>query len=87
MSARIGSWSPVLLHRSTTRQYGSSQYFALPFLVLTGLRTIPLTIVSVDADGNRTVDKGIVLDEREKFIALDTSKPFKLNGGTIGVCE
>jgi hypothetical protein len=33
------------------------------------------------------VNKAAVLEEREKAFELDTSKPFKLNAGTVGVCE
>ena len=46
-----------------------------------------MSLVTTDASGKPTVDRAIVLDEREKFIPLDTSKSFKLNGGTTGVCE
>ncbi|KAG1832677.1 hypothetical protein EV424DRAFT_1627020 [Suillus variegatus] len=31
------------------------------------------------------IDKSVVLDTREKTLAIDTSKPFKLNAGTYGV--
>lgn len=47
---------------------------------------IPLSILSTDSNGKTTVDRSIVLDQREATVALDTSRPFKLNGGTIGVC-
>lgn len=33
------------------------------------------------------VNKEAVLEEREMAFELDTSKPFKLNAGTVGVCE
>ncbi|KAG9226085.1 hypothetical protein CCMSSC00406_0004996 [Pleurotus cornucopiae] len=46
---------------------------------------VPLSILSVDANGTATVDKKPVLEEREKFYPLDTSKTFKLNAGTTGV--
>lgn len=49
-------------------------------------RTIPLSILSVGADGKAAVDKSAVLDVREKVLAIDPSKPFKLNAGTTGVC-
>ena len=49
-------------------------------------RTIPLSLVTVSDNGKVTIDHKVVLDEREKFIPLDTSKPFKLNAGTVGVC-
>ncbi|KAJ3551896.1 hypothetical protein NM688_g4446 [Phlebia brevispora] len=47
--------------------------------------TIPLNLVTVDSNGKVTIDRTLVLDEREKAIHLDTSKPFKLNAGTAGV--
>ncbi|KAI0747687.1 peptidase family M1-domain-containing protein [Daedaleopsis nitida] len=46
--------------------------------------TIPLNLLTVSADGNAVLNKDLLLDEREKFIPLDTSKPFKLNAGTTG---
>lgn len=49
-------------------------------------RNIPLSILSVK-DGQAVVDKSAILQEREKFFPLDTSKPFKLNVGTTGVCK
>ncbi|PPR03973.1 hypothetical protein CVT26_001080 [Gymnopilus dilepis] len=45
---------------------------------------VPLAILSVQDDGVK-VDKSIVLQEREKTIPLDATKPFKLNAGTNGV--
>ncbi|KAI0743398.1 peptidase family M1-domain-containing protein [Daedaleopsis nitida] len=44
----------------------------------------PLSLLTVFEDGTPVLDKDILLDEREKFIPLDTSRPFKLNGGTTG---
>ncbi|KAH9942750.1 peptidase family M1-domain-containing protein [Amylocystis lapponica] len=46
--------------------------------------TIPLSLLTVSKTGDVVLDKEIVLDEREKTIALDTSQPFKLNTGTVG---
>ncbi|EEB88327.1 hypothetical protein MPER_13892, partial [Moniliophthora perniciosa FA553] len=48
---------------------------------------VPLSILTVDANGKAVVDNAAVLDAREKTYSLDTSKPFKLNAGTNGVCE
>ena len=50
-------------------------------------RTIPLSLLTVSEDGKAVVDTKIVLDTREKTIPLDTSKHYKLNAGTTGVCE
>lgn len=49
-------------------------------------RNIPLSILSTK-NGKANVDTTALLQERETTIALDTSKPFKLNAGTTGVCE
>ena len=45
-----------------------------------------MSLVTVDGNGKPVVDHTLILDEREKKIPLDTSKPFKLNAGTTGVC-
>jgi len=48
--------------------------------------TVPLALLT--ADSNKTnVDNSVILDTREKTLAIDTSKPFKLNAGTYGVCK
>jgi aminopeptidase 2 len=52
----------------------------------TTLWTVPLAILSVGADGKPTVDNAAVLETREANFKLDTSKPFKLNASTTGVC-
>ena len=49
-------------------------------------RTIPLSLLTTTSAGQAIVDKGAVLDVREKAFAVDTSKPFKLNADTSGVC-
>ncbi|KAJ1310324.1 hypothetical protein OPQ81_007063 [Rhizoctonia solani] len=46
---------------------------------------IPLSLLTTGADGKATVDHSIVLSERETEIKVDTSKPWKLNAGTVGV--
>lgn len=50
-------------------------------------RTIPLSLLTVSEDGKAVVDTKIVLDTREKTIPVDIGKPYKLNAGTVGVCE
>ncbi|KAK7693087.1 hypothetical protein QCA50_002652 [Cerrena zonata] len=47
--------------------------------------TIPLCLVTAGPDGKPVVDRSVVLDIREKTIPFDTSKPYKLNSGTVGV--
>ncbi|KAG5354173.1 hypothetical protein C0989_003686 [Termitomyces sp. Mn162] len=46
---------------------------------------VPLSIVTVDEDGQPVLNKEAVLGAREQTFELDTSKPFKLNAGTVGV--
>ncbi|KAI9056855.1 leucyl aminopeptidase [Trametes sanguinea] len=46
--------------------------------------TVPLNLLTVGNDGKPVLNKEVLLDEREKFIPLDTSKPFKLNADTTG---
>ncbi|KAJ7441762.1 leucyl aminopeptidase [Mycena galericulata] len=45
---------------------------------------IPLQILTVDSTGRVSIGREVVLREREQFIALDTSRPFKINAGTTG---
>jgi aminopeptidase 2 len=47
--------------------------------------TIPLSLLSINGSGKPSIDKLAVLESREKTIAIDTGKPFKLNAGTTGV--
>jgi aminopeptidase 2 len=49
---------------------------------------VPLSLLTVGKDGKPKVQKELVLDSREMEIELDTSKPFKLNAGTVspGLC-
>lgn len=49
-------------------------------------RTVPLSLLSVGKDGKSTTDNSLILDTREKFIPLDTTRPYKLNANTTGVC-
>ncbi|KAG1756159.1 hypothetical protein EDD22DRAFT_981551 [Suillus occidentalis] len=46
--------------------------------------TVPLALLTATND-KVNIDKSVVLDTREKTLAIDTSKPFKLNAGTYGV--
>ena len=39
------------------------------------------------APGQARVDNGALLETREAEFALDTTKPFKVNADTNGVCE
>ena len=38
-------------------------------------------------DGKYSVDKTALLQEREQIFPIDTSKHYKLNAGTVGVCK
>ncbi|RDX52652.1 hypothetical protein OH76DRAFT_1553921 [Lentinus brumalis] len=46
--------------------------------------TIPLSLITTSPDGKTVINKDLLLDEREKFIPLDTDKPYKLNADTTG---
>ncbi|KAJ6480455.1 leucyl aminopeptidase [Mycena vitilis] len=48
------------------------------------LWTVPLSILTLDARGARSIDNAVFLSEREQLIPLDTSMPFKLNASSIG---
>lgn len=50
------------------------------------LRQIPLNLATVQEDGKLKVDT-LLLKEKEITIPLDTSKPFKLNYDSTGVCK
>lgn len=47
------------------------------------LWTIPLALLTTKANGETVLQSEIVLDEREKTIPLDVTRPFKLNAGTV----
>ena len=47
---------------------------------------MPLSLLTVDDKVKVQIDKSAVLDEREKTISLDVSKPWKLNAGTVTFC-
>ncbi|KAJ6546483.1 leucyl aminopeptidase [Mycena vulgaris] len=46
---------------------------------------VPLSILTADPNGHVNIDRTAILEEREKDIALDTNRTFKLNAGTVGV--
>ncbi|KAG8952836.1 Aminopeptidase 2 mitochondrial [Tulasnella sp. 419] len=46
---------------------------------------IPLNILTTDGSGKPSVDRTVVLKDREMNISLDTTRTFKLNAGTNGV--
>ncbi|KAH9921041.1 leucyl aminopeptidase [Fomitopsis serialis] len=49
--------------------------------------TVPLSLLTVNDDDSVVINKNEVLDQREKSIALDASKPWKLNAGTVTLCR
>ena len=51
------------------------------------IRYIPLSVLSTDSAGKTTANRQPVLEEREGTLNVDTTKPFKLNAGSTGVCE
>jgi aminopeptidase 2 len=48
---------------------------------------VPLRLLSVDSSGKAILDKNALLTEREQTFKIDSTKPFKLNAGTSGVCK
>ncbi|KAJ7063121.1 leucyl aminopeptidase [Mycena amicta] len=46
---------------------------------------VPLAILTTDPNGEAHIDKTAILEEREKNLAIDTNRDFKLNAGTVGV--
>jgi aminopeptidase 2 len=48
---------------------------------------VPLSLLTVDGAGKPHIDRRALLSTRETTLKVDTSKPFKLNAETTGVCE
>ncbi|KAJ7738474.1 leucyl aminopeptidase [Mycena maculata] len=46
---------------------------------------VPLSILTAGPNGQVSIDKTAILEEREKDVTLDTNQTFKLNAGTVGV--
>ena len=85
---KIGSSSLVLLGKRIIKPSGTT-LDPNGYLELTELwcyRTVPLALLSVGKDGKPTIDNSLILDTREKVIPVDTTKPYKLNANTTGVC-
>jgi aminopeptidase 2 len=61
--------------------------FFIQLTVQSDFRHVPLQLRTTDAAGKSTVDKNLILREREAQFPLDTSKVWKLNADTKGVCE
>jgi len=49
-------------------------------------RSVPLGLVNASVDGQSLVDNTALLETREAEFELDTTKPFKINADTNGVC-
>jgi|SRR5712671_464637 len=49
-------------------------------------RSIPLGLVTASVPGQALVDNTALLEAREAEFKLDTTKPFKINADTNGVC-
>jgi hypothetical protein len=49
-------------------------------------RSVPLGLVTASVDGQSLVDNTALLETREAEFKLDTTKPFKINADTNGVC-
>ena len=44
-------------------------------------------MLTTNPDGKVVIDRTLVLTEREGTYKIDTSRPWKLNAGTTGVCR
>jgi hypothetical protein len=86
--ARIGSSSLVLPRKRIIKPFGTflDPYGHSELTEPRCYRTVPLALLSVGKDGKPTIDNSLILDTREKTIPLDTTKPYKLNANTTGVC-
>lgn len=86
--ARTDSLSPVLLKKKITRRSGTSldPDDNLKPMKPRSCRTVPLAIISAGKEGKPTIDNSLILDTREGVIPLDTTKPYKINANTTGVC-
>lgn len=47
---------------------------------------MPLGLVTASVPGQSLIDNTALLDTREAEFKLDTTKPFKINADTNGVC-
>lgn len=84
---KIATLKLVLPTRRIIKLFGMSLISSLRLALFTDTdRTIPLAVLTVDEAGRPSIDKTAVLTTRETTLAIDTSKPYKLNAGTYGVC-
>ena len=86
--ARIDSLSRGLLRKRIMKQSGISpgQYNLSQLTGPLRYRTVPLALTSAGPDGKPAINSSLILDTREKTFPLDTTKPYKLNANTTGVC-
>jgi hypothetical protein len=49
-------------------------------------RSVPLGLVTASVGGQSLIDNTALLETREAEFKLDTTKPFKINADTNGVC-
>jgi len=50
-------------------------------------RSVPLGLVTASVDGQSLVDNTALLETREAEFKFNTTKPFKINADTNGVCR
>ncbi len=53
---------------------------------LRSYRSVPLGLVTTSAHGQSLIDNAAILETREAEFKFDTTKPFKINADTNGVC-
>ncbi len=86
---KTGFWRRGSLNQQKMKPSGAFLLLWISWCIFMSykLRNVPLNILSVDSASQVRVDRTALLQERSQEFALDTSKPFKLNAGTAGVCE
>ena len=87
MFVKTDSSRQVLLQRKTIKLLGMQRVLHGPSQTSSYVfRQIPLNIASIGTDGKLKFDP-ILMTEKEQTITVNTTKPFKLNYDTTGVCK
>jgi len=68
-----------------TKPYGETNLPQI-FTLLNLDRKIPLNLLAVNQNGESRIQRDIVMTAREETYEIDTTRPYKLNAGTSGVC-
>jgi hypothetical protein len=87
ISARTGFGSVVISIQNMTKSSGEVLRWQFLLNAHKPHRKIPLSILTKNGHDTSFIERSHVLSKRETMVDLDTSKPFKLNAGTTGVCK